>query len=196
VLTSPARHAAVAVLVACAAGKLVLRQGASPSAPAAVELPDALDGQPARPLPLGPSERLLARAPGVSLVRRAYGTSQAALVTTSGVRELHPPRVCLRAAGLEVVTRQEERTAAGCLVHLRVRDPRARTRTVSHLYHTYPRPDGAASCDFWRRAGGVVLARVSGRSVRWASLQVMDRDAARARRATLKLLSLLGGRDG
>jgi hypothetical protein len=64
------------------------------------------------------------------------------------------------------------------------------------MFHTYPRPGGAASCDFWRRAGGVVLARMSGRSARWALLQVMDRDAARARRATLKLLSLLGEKDG
>ena len=149
-------------------------------------LPEVVDGVPGRPLAFGPSERLLADLPEVSVTRRAYGPTLVALVSTTGIREIHPPRVCLAAIGLEVVQRAEERIDGGCLVHLKVRG----SGGTSHFLHTYL-GQGKASCRFWSRAGKAMAARLAGRSRRWSTLQVMDRDARRARRVLAGLLPQL-----
>jgi hypothetical protein len=181
-------HLLLLALLGCAALKQrVWGWGAGSATEGAPVLPAAVDGERGRPLELGPSERLLAGQPGVTLERRAYGPSQVALVSTTGVRELHPPRVCLKAAGLEVVQRAEEHEGGACLVHLRVRDDDDR---IAHLYYTYL-GDGRASCDLWRRAGAAALARLGGRPARWSTLQLLDRDPRRARRRMLDLLQQL-----
>lgn len=178
------RPALLALLLGCAAARSMVH-AERPAAPAPPALPTALDGQDGRALPLGQAERALVRTPGVSVVRRAYGATQVALVSTAGIREVHPARVCLRAMGFEVAQRAEEQLAASCVVHLVVRD---RSRRTAHFFHTYLDEGLRGRCDFWGRTGAAALARLAGRSHRWSALQVMDRDPRQARRVLARLL--------
>jgi hypothetical protein len=179
------RAALLGLLLGCAVARSLVH-AERPAAPArTLALPASLDREVGRALPLGPSEQTLARAPGVSVVRRAYGETQVALVSTAGIREVHPARVCLRSMGFEVAQRDEEQLAAGCVVHLVVRDSRRRT---AHFFHTYLDEGARGRCDYWRRTGAAALERLAGRSHRWTTLQVMDRDPRRARRVLGRLL--------
>jgi len=149
-------------------------------------LPAAAGGHVAVPLPLGPSEALLATMPEVSLERRAYGESQVGLVNARGLRENHPPAVCLRAGGFEVMDRAEEQHGASCLVHLKVR----RAGRTSHFYFTYLKagaePRGA--CGYWTELAGATWRRITGRPGIWSTAQVMDSDQARARALLIDLI--------
>jgi hypothetical protein len=121
----------------------------------------------------------------VRLQRRAYGPTQVALVSSAGVKEHHPAAVCLRAAGYEVVQRRELRRPVGCLVQLRVRSA---SGALAHFFFTYS--DGrTATCSYWRRAGAAALDQLLGRPRAWSTLQVLDTDAGRARRALETLLN-------
>jgi len=151
----------------------------------APSLPAVLNGQQGRSSPADASERLLAASPRVKLTRRVYGTTRVALLTTSGVKEHHPPKVCLEAEGFEVVNRQEEQSRAGCLVSLTVR---SRDGVLGHFYYTYFNRQ-AVTCSFWRRAGSAAWARLRGRAGgNWSTLQVLDRDPARAREVITLLI--------
>jgi len=148
-------------------------------------LPAAAAGLPGRTLPLSPTEALLAASPTVRLERRAYGSSRAARITSAGFRELHPPEVCLSAAGYEVVARGQEHHAHGCVGHLTLHH--RRDGALAHLYFTYT--DGATvTCSFWRRAGLAAWGLLSGHPVAWSALEVMDSDPGRARSVLLSLL--------
>ena len=118
------------------------------------------------------------------LYRRSYGSTRVALISTSGVKELHPPSVCLGAAGHEVILRRTEQSNAGCLVRLDVRQGPARRAT---FYYTFFSSE-AVTCSFWERAGRAAWATLAGAPARWSLLQVMDRDPARARQAATTLL--------
>ncbi len=127
----PSRRPLVALLalagiaaVSCATPRRLLHPGPAPGP----GLPAALAGSPGRALALGPSERLLARSPRVKLERRAYGTTQVALLRVrQGIKELHPPSVCLKAAGFEIVSRRRITIAGGgCLTAIKVRDKQKR----------------------------------------------------------------------
>lgn len=159
-----------------------------------LDLPSALFGRAGRPVSLGPTERVLAARPGVSLSRRAYGDTRAALITTTGVKELHPPTVCLGAAGHEVSRRTREQSRAGCLVRLDVHQPKEVGTARATFYYTFFNA-GAVTCNFWVRAGRAAWATLSGAPVRWSMLQVMDRDPATARQAMVALLQELRSRD-
>jgi hypothetical protein len=179
------------LLWACALLRLLT--GSAPGRAAAstppAHLPPGLEGEAGHPVALAPSERVLAAAPGVSLERRRYGSSEAALLSTTGLRELHPPTVCLRASGLEVVERGEEPGPAGCVGALRVR---AGQRELHFRYVFF---DGrTVTCKVWRRAVLAARQQLSGRPARWSMLQVMDGDASRARRRLLALLDAAGGK--
>ncbi len=149
-------------------------------------LPATLAGEAGRSEALEPSERLLAARPGVALERRRYGASQVALLTTRGLRELHPPSVCLRASGREVVARAEEQGPRGCLGRLRLR----RGEQLEHFYYAYF--DGArTTCSFWRRAALASWQQLTGAPAAWSTVQVMDRDPLRARRLLEAALTAL-----
>jgi hypothetical protein len=176
----------VALVVLCAAARLAvaraprarLEEGRGRPA-----LPVRLGAEPGQPMPLDPSEKVLAAAPGVELSRRRYGTTQVALLTVRGLKEHHPPTVCLRAAGFEIVGRSEERTPSGCVAELRLR----RGAETASFFHSYF-DERHQTCSLWRRVGSAALAQLAGRSAQWSTLQVMDRDRARARRVIAALL--------
>ncbi len=147
-------------------------------------LPSALGGRAGRPVSLAPAERVLGRRPGVRLARRAYGQTRAALITTTGVKELHPPSVCLGAAGHEIRLQTEEQSRAGCLVRL---DVHREGTSRATFYYTFFN-GGEVTCSFWQRAGMAAWARLTGASARWSVLQVMNRDPRRARDDMVALL--------
>jgi hypothetical protein len=175
------------LLLACAATRLLIGDGRAVRVERrAPELPAALEGQRGEVAPLDRSEQVLAAAPGVALARRSYGPTQVALLTVSGLKEHHPPTVCLKAAGYEVTDRAEEQSAHGCLTMLRLR----RSGAAAYFFYTYF--DGQrTTCSFWARVGRGALAQLAGRGATWSTLQVMDRDHARARRAITTLLTRL-----
>ncbi len=185
------RPAAWQILIALSCGVALARSRTHATATSPVSasplagLPAVLEGQVGRSIPLSASEKILAAKPSVQLTRRAYGPSQAAMVTTTGFKELHPPEVCLQAAGYEVVERRVEQSELGCLGALRLRS-RA-TDSLTHLYFTYT--DGrTVSCRFWRRAGHAAWDLLAGRRNAWSSLQVMNPDPGQARLILLALL--------
>jgi hypothetical protein len=148
-------------------------------------LPASIAGVRARAVALERSEQVLAAREGVTLTRVAYGASQVGLVTTTGVKELHPPEACLRAAGLEIVTRVEEGFGLGCALRFEVRRPGGQ---VAWLYLAYLEEGGPGpGCSSWQRFGRAAWAQLAGRPRRGAALEVMDRDRDRAR-ATLSAL--------
>ena len=162
--------------------------GRADQQPAPPRLPSRLEGEPGRLLPLSRSERVLAASPGVTLERRRYGSSEVALLGSVGLKELHPPSVCLRASGLEIVERGEEQSPAGCLGWLRVR---AGQREQHFRYVFF---DGrTVTCKVWRRALSALGQQLSGQPARWSMLQVMDGDPGRARRRLLALLDAAAG---
>jgi len=177
----------VLLLLACAATRLLTggdRPAAAGGAP--LHLPAALAGERGVVASLDRSERVLAAAPGVRLERRAFGPTQVALLTVPGLKEHHPPTVCLKAAGFEVAERTEEQSAHGCIGALRLR----RAGAEAHFFYTYF--DGRrTTCSFWSRAFRGALAQLAGHHASWATLQVMDSDRARARRAITALLGTL-----
>ena len=162
------------------------RAGA-PRSPAPV-LPARLAGHPGITRPLGPSERALDRRPGVDLQQRRYGTTRVALVSTTGIKELHPPAVCLSATGHEVVFRVEQQSPEGCLVALTVHSGEAGLAT---FYHTYFSGQAPATCSYWGRAAQTIWARLWGEPGRWSTVQVLDRDPRRARAAIIEALHKL-----
>jgi hypothetical protein len=174
-----------ALLLGCAAAKS-LRGEVPRSALPAPSLPSALDGRAGRAVPLGPSEERLVTFSGAHLVRHRYGTSQVALLSASGIREHHPPSVCLKSTGHEVVQRTEESAPAGCLVRLQVRAG----ASVEHFYYTYL-SGRSVTCSYWRRAATSAWAVLKGKPMQWSTVQVMDRDPARARTLILTLLEHL-----
>ena len=177
----------VALLLVCAAARLLAGSGQRTAVDdAPLHLPAALAGTRGVVAPLDRSERLLAAAPGVRLERRAYGSTQVALLTVQGLKQHHPPTVCLKAAGFEVAERAEEQSARGCLGALRLR----RAGGEAHFFYTYF--DGQrTTCSFWTRVLRGALAQLAGRRASWSTLQVMDGDRARARRAITTLLGTL-----
>ena len=178
---------AAVLLLACAATRPLIggeRPAAAGGAPP--HLPAVLAGERGVAAPLDRSERVLAAAPGVRLERRAFGPTQVALLTVPGLKEHHPPTVCLKAAGFEVAERTEEQSAHGCIGALRLR----RAGAEAHFFYTYF--DGQrTTCSFWARALRGALAQLTGRRASWSTLQVMDSDRARARRAITALLGAL-----
>lgn len=185
----------VAMTVACLArGAVSLADGgALPSQHSSVAglpapaLPGSLQGRAWSPVTLGAAEGALARRPGVSLHRCSYGPTRVALISTSGVKELHPPTVCLGAAGHEVTLRRTEQSSAGCLVRLDVRQAPGRSAT---FYYTFFSSE-AVTCSFWERAGRAAWATLARAPARWSLLQVMDRDPTRARLAAITLLQTM-----
>jgi len=183
----------VGAILLCAAARPAARSSAASAVVAADRagpaLPATLLGRPGRALERDASEALLAMVPGVRLERRAYGETAAALVTARGLRENHPPAVCLKAGGFELVERTEEHGQGHCVVHLEVR----KGGTRSHHFYTYLAhgADGAVSagsCDFWRQVASAAWRRLTGRPGAWSTLQVMDRDAGQARAALHELI--------
>ena len=156
-------------------------------------LPARLMGHRGVVRPLSASEQLLARSPRTHLVRRRYGPTEVALVTTTGIKEHHPPAVCLRASGLEVSRRAEERVDAGCLVHLWVR-PGDGSGPPAHFVYAYLH-QGQVSCDYSGRVARAVIHRLWAGSAsgdpRWTTVQVLDADPHRARRAANCLIRRL-----
>jgi len=183
----------LAALAACAALKLaVVRppEAAPVNAVPFITLPTALGPDaPGRPVALSPVERRLAAAAHVTIQRRRYGSTDISLVSVAGgVREHHPPTVCLDASGYEVIDRAEHKTAAGqCVVELRVRH---RDGGAIHLFtYTYLSDRGQITCSLGRRVGGAIWDRLTGRQTRWATVQVLDAKPRRARRALRLLIS-------
>jgi hypothetical protein len=180
------------VLAVCAGGKLAWRPSprAATRDSALIELPEQLDAVVGERVPLSPVEQRLASAPHVTILRRAYGSTQVSQVTVrGGVREHHPPTVCLRASGYEVVQRQERQAPGGCVVELRVRHTEDRKTQL----FTYTYLDGADTktkthCSLWRRVGSAVWARLAGSTSTWATVQVLDHDPQRARRVLESLI--------
>lgn len=169
--------------------------GLRPGAPEMVKVPTAFGphlpasagGHAGVPLPMGPSEALLAGMPGVSLERMAYGASQVGLVNARGLRENHPPAVCLRAGGFEVMDRAEEQRGGSCLVHLKVR----RQGRTSHYYFSYitaAQGNARGTCGYWTELAGATWRRLTGRPGTWSTVQVMDSDPARARTLLTELI--------
>ncbi len=187
-------RALVLLLVTCAVLRHAIdaRPRPATSVPARIALPSALDGERGRTAPLAPSERLLAAREGVSLSRLDYGQSRVALTTTIGVKELHPPEACLRAAGNEIVTRHEEPLPLGCALRYEVRRPGG---AAAWLYVAYLEEGRAgASCSSLARLGRAALRQLAGRPRVTASLEVMDRDRRRARERLNALLAALAPR--
>lgn len=168
----------VLALLGMALLRLALGDPPAAAAPRAAPpaLPHQLQGHIGQRQPLAPSERRLAASPDVTVEHRTYHTTQVALVTTTGVKELHPPAVCLAATGHEVVLRREELSPEGCLVALTVRHQ----EQLWHYYYTYFN-GRTATCDFWWRAATSAWARLSSQPTRWSTVQVMDRDPRQAR---------------
>jgi hypothetical protein len=190
---------AVLVLLLVCAG---LRQTVTPAprtprgAPRSWRLPGELAGAPGRAAPLSSSERVLARREGVRLTRVDYGTTQVALTTTRGVKELHPPEACLRAARSEIVTRVEEPVGRGCALRYELRTAGAAAGSawlyVVYLEEGRPGP----TCSALARFGRAALGQLSGHARAGASLEVMDRDRQRARERLDALLAALAPRTG
>lgn len=178
----------LAVLTACAAVRPALHRSrrTSSMASAPLELPPSLEGEPGRPVPLSASERTLSSAAGVSIARRAYGTTAVALASAQGLKEQHSPSTCLRAGGYEVILELSEETPVGCLTHLIVRRDTAR----SHFYYAVLDGD-QVSCSAWRRTLAAAWAGLLGRSRTLTSVQVMDSEEKRARTAIGALLTAL-----
>lgn len=179
----------VCLMVLCAAarpGVPAPTEGGVKPATAGPSLPRSVDGQVGVPLILDPSEALLAAMPGVRLERLAYGESQVALVNATGLRENHPPAVCLRAGGFEIMNRAEEQHQGNCLVHLLVR----RQGLTSHFYFTYLDQDGApaGTCGYWTQLGAATWRRLTGRQGTWTTLQVLHGDASRAKAVITELI--------
>ncbi|MCB9557593.1 MAG: hypothetical protein H6707_15905 [Deltaproteobacteria bacterium] len=140
-------------------------------------------------LALGPSEvALLAQNRSVRIDRRRYRQLEATLLSSEAVRTLHPPEVCLRSDGLEVIEREERNTHDGCRVvlALRQRHPAhsAAHTTKRFLAYAFFSDDGnhlgALRCGaLWAAA----LAQLGRRPLRWTALSVMAPDKARAMRA-------------
>lgn len=188
---------ALLVLLLICAG---LRQAVTPAPRAsrtAVQgwrLPGELVGVRGRAAPLSSSERVLAGREGVSLTRVDYGTTQVALTTTRGVKELHPPEACLRAARSEIVTRAEEPVAGGCALRYELRPAGAGS---AWLYVTYLEQGRTGpTCSALARLGRAALGQLSGQARAGASLEVMDRERERARERLIALLAALAPRAG
>lgn len=176
----------IGIAACCAARPL---RHARPPAAAARALPAALAGVRGRREPLGDTERRLVRGGRALVERRRYGSSLAALVTvTAGVRQHHPPSVCLRASGYEITRRRERRRADRCVVELTVRE-RASGRSLTFFY-AYG--DGRHQlCSLWRRIGIAAMQQLFGEHRSWWTAQLLDPDPARARRRFAALLVAL-----
>lgn len=133
--------------------------------------------------PLGASEQLLARRPGVAVERRRFGSTLAVLLTSQGLKEHHPPQVCLKAGGFEVMEQQTEHNPAGCVNHLTVR----REGRPSHFFYTHLSASSHGAlfapgrCGFWPQALAAAWERLRGGEGTWSTVQVMDPDPDRAR---------------
>ena len=184
-------HLLVSALWVCALVRALAPTAPGRTLPASAEephLPPRLESQAGLPLPLSAGERTLLSSDGVTLERRRYGWSEVALLSSTGLKQLHPPEVCLRASGLQVVDRGEEPSPAGCLGRLRVRDG----ERERHFFYVFL--DGrTATCKTWRRAVLAAGQQLAGRPARWSMLQVMDGDPGRARRRLLALLDAAAG---
>jgi exosortase/archaeosortase family protein len=190
---APPRHAglslarAAVLLWVCAIARLAVALPASTgSRMLTPRLPERLEADRGVVQPLSASEQILLAAPGVSLEHRRYGTTEVALLGTPGLKELHPPWVCLNGSQLEVVERGELASPAGCLGKLRLRDSQHPGREQHFFYVFFD--DNTVTCSFWRRTAIAVAQQLSGRPTRWSALQVMDPDP---RRAGQRLLALL-----
>jgi Protein of unknown function (DUF3485) len=178
---------ALTVLAACAALKLAVVRpppAAATGAAPFVKLPAALGtGVPGRPLALSPVEQRLAAAPHVTIERRRYGSTDVSLVSVAGgIREHHPPTVCLDASGFEVVERTEQTPPSGrCVVELRIRHRDG--GPIQLFTYTYLSDRGQITCSLGRRVGGAIWDRLTGDQTRWATVQVLDAKPRRARRA-------------
>ncbi|MCK5799974.1 MAG: exosortase-associated EpsI family protein [Deltaproteobacteria bacterium] len=123
----------------------------------------------------------------VRIERRRYGDVAVALSTVrAGVREHHPPAVCLRASGYEVMTRRETRDHGICVVELGLRHGQQR-EAFAYTYF-----DGhQTTCSLWRRVTNAAAARILGRNApTWATLQVLAKTPVKARQSLLALMSV------
>jgi hypothetical protein len=143
-----------------------------------LRLPATLDGQLGVVEMPTASDALLDGKRNVRIERRRYGAVAVALSTVrAGVREHHPPAVCLRASGYEITRRREQRAAASCLVLLELR----REGRKSAFVYTYIDQRGRRSCSLWRRVVDAGSARLLGRPApTWATLQVLAPDVKTA----------------
>lgn len=161
------------------------RQRQSQAPPTLIPLPAALLGTVARVESLDPADARLARRRNVRIERRRFGPTRVAITTVrGGMREHHPPQVCLRASGFEVSRRRQLIIHGHCLIELTLRHGGKRHRYV----YTYF--DGQRStCSLYRRIGDAAAAQLLGRpAVTWATVAALDSDAARARAVVLALL--------
>ncbi len=178
---------ALTVLAACAALKLAVVRpppAAATGAAPFVKLPAALGtGVPGRPLALSPVEQRLAAFFFFFFFFRRYGSTDVSLVSVAGgIREHHPPTVCLDASGFEVVERTEQTPPSGrCVVELRIRHRDG--GPIQLFTYTYLSDRGQITCSLGRRVGGAIWDRLTGDQTRWATVQVLDAKPRRARRA-------------
>lgn len=150
-----------------------------------IALPQALLGEPGHIEALDPADARLARRRNVRIERRRFGATQVAVTTVrGGMREHHPPQVCLRASGFEVTRRRQLVVDGHCLVELTLR------RAGRHHRYAYTYFDGQRStCSLYRRIGDAAAAQLLGRpAVTWATVAALDRDGPRARAVVLALL--------
>lgn len=177
------------LLLLCACARPWVQPGTSTRTLGATgpTLPREVEGVPGKALALGTSEALLQAMPGVELQRRAYGESHAALVTAQGPRENHPPAVCLRSGGFEVMERAELEHQGSCMVHLLVR----KGGRISHFYYAYLNGQGASArgtCGYWTQVAAATWRRLTGQPGTWSTLQVMDPSSARAKAVLTDLI--------
>jgi|GEM_PF-3881170 hypothetical protein len=182
--------ALVAVMTLCAGYRLLATSGpAIVEVIAPVELPPETLGFKARSLPLSKAEEKLAQPTHVEILHRRYGTTDVSLVSVAGgLREIHPPSVCLKATGFEIVAQRQITDGPRCVVELKLRSGKGRNRIFHTFVYTYT--DGeTVTCSFWRRIGSSAVARLTGKSKTWSTVQVMDRNAADAHALMMQLLN-------
>jgi hypothetical protein len=151
-------------------------------------LPQLLANEARTDLALERFERVLDGKPNVRLSKARYGSTQVSLVSVlGGMREHHPPAVCLKGEGYEIVDQRELAMARGCVSELTLR----RGQRLSYFLYTYV--DGEQqTCSLWRRLGSAVLQSVRGESATWTTIQLMDPDRARAGHRMGQLLLAMG----
>lgn len=159
------------------------------------ELPTKIGGRLGRPMALSVAETKLASAPHVKISRMRYGASDVSLISVSGgIREIHPPTVCLKAEKFEVVKQREHTDGARCVVDLTLRSNKGGVRRFHSFVYTYT--DGKnAVCSFWQRIGSSVVARLLGKTKTWSTLQVMDRNGPAAHLLMSQLLNRMEGKE-
>ncbi len=186
-------HVLVSIVVAALAVGALRAARARPGATAAcppstiLRLPETLNDTPGVVERPTAADAILDGKRHVRIERRRYGDIQVALSTVrAGVREHHPPTVCLRASGYEVIRRRELRLDATCLTLLTLR----RDGKTSAFAFTYLDQEGARTCSLWRRIVDASAKRLLGRDApTWATLQVLAPNPSLAKRATLSILS-------